>query len=95
MIDTGGLSADPVAMPELQALLAGAGETLRGDGGGEVAASLRSLQRVAAARVARRLRCVVTRFDEGRRARCRLHVVAETGLPLALLGTGRRVLTIF
>lgn len=92
LIDTGGLSADPVACAELQALLAGAGETLGVTAVVSAAASLRSLQRMwpqlAQLGVSR---CVVTRFDEGDEPGVACTWLAETGLPLAWLGTGRRV----
>ena len=92
LIDTGGLCADAVACAELQALLAGAGEALGVTAVVSAAASLRSLQRVwpQLAQLGA-ARCVVTRFDEGDEPGVACTWLAETGLPLALLGTGRRV----
>ncbi|MFN8601877.1 MAG: hypothetical protein U0842_15530 [Candidatus Binatia bacterium] len=92
LIDTGGLCADAVACAELQALLAGAGEALGVTAVVSAAASLRSLQRVwpQLAQLGAS-RCVVTRFDEGDEPGVVCTWLAETGLPLALLGTGRRV----
>lgn len=92
LIDTGGLCADALACAELQGLLAGAGDELGVTAVVSAAAALRSLQRVwpQLAQLGA-TRCVVTRFDENDEPGVVCTWLAETGLPLAWLGTGRRV----
>ena len=92
LIDTGGLAADPAACAELHTLLAGAGDALGVTAVVSAAASLRALQR-AWPQLAQlgASRAIVTRFDEGDEPGVACTWLAETGLPLAWLGTGRRI----
>ncbi|MBM4245002.1 MAG: hypothetical protein FJ148_14505 [Deltaproteobacteria bacterium] len=92
LIDTAGLSGDAGACAELQTVLAGAGGQVGVTAVVSAAASLRSLQRVwpQLAQLGAS-RCIVTRFDEGDEPGVACTWLAETGLPLAWLGTGRRV----
>jgi flagellar biosynthesis protein FlhF len=92
LIDTGGLCGDALASAEVRTLLAGAGDALVVTAVISAAASLRSLQRVwpQLAQLGA-ARCVVTRLDEGDEPGVACTWLAETGLPLAWLGTGRRI----
>lgn len=92
LVDTAGLCGDPSAAVELHALLAVARDDLGVTAVVSAAASLRALQRVAPqlAQLGAE-RCVVTRLDEGDEPGVACTWLAETGLPLAWLGTGRRV----
>ena len=92
LIDTGGLSADPAGCAELQALLAGAGGALGVTAVVSATASQRALHR-AWPQLAQlgASRCIVTRFDEGDEPGVACTWLTETGLPLAWLGTGRRI----
>jgi flagellar biosynthesis protein FlhF len=92
LIDTGGLCGDALASAEVRTLLEGGGDAVGVTAVISAAASLRSLQRVwpQLAQLGAS-RCVVTRLDEGDEPGVACTWLAETGLPLAWLGTGRRV----
>jgi len=92
LIDTAGLGGDPSAAAEIETLLAAAGAALGVTAVVSATASLRSLQRAwpQLARLGAR-RCVVTRLDECDELGTACTWLAEVGLPIAWLGTGRRV----
>jgi len=92
LIDTGGLCGDPASCAELQSLLAGAGSGLDVTAVVSATSSLSSLQRgwPQLARLGPSS-CVVTRLDECDEPGIACTWLAEAGLPLAWLGTGRRV----
>jgi flagellar biosynthesis GTPase FlhF len=92
LIDTAGLAGDPSAAAEVETLLAAAGAALGVTAVVSATASLRSLQRAwpQLARLGAR-RCVVTRLDECDELGTACTWLAEVGLPIAWLGTGRRV----
>lgn len=92
LIDTGGLCGDASVGAELRSLLAGAGEELGVTAVVSAAASLRALQRMwpQLAQLGA-ARCIVTHLDEGDEPGVACTWLAETGLRLAWLGTGRRI----
>jgi flagellar biosynthesis protein FlhF len=92
LVDTAGLCGDPASAADLHELLAPAGADTMVTAVISATASLRALQRGwpqlegLGAR-----RCVVTRLDECDELGTACTWLAEVGLPLAWLGTGRRV----
>lgn len=92
LIDTGGLCGDPAVGAELRSLLAGAGDPLGVTAVVSAAASGRALQRMwpQLAQLGAS-RCIVTHLDEGDEPGAACTWLAETGLGLAWLGTGRRI----
>lgn len=92
LIDTGGLCGDPTIGAELRSLLAGAGDAVGVTAVVSAAASLRALQRIwpQLAQLGAE-RCIVTHLDEGDEPGAACTWLAETGLRLAWLGTGRRI----
>ena len=92
LIDTAGLCGDAAGGAELQALLAAAGDELAVTAVVSATAAASALQRIwpQLAHLGAR-RCVVTHADECDEPGVACTWLAEVGLPLAWLGTGRRV----
>jgi len=92
LVDTAGLCGDPATAAELHALLAPARSDVTVTAVVSATASLRALQRAWPQLDALGAgRCVVTRLDECDELGTACTWLAEAGLPLAWLGTGRRV----
>jgi flagellar biosynthesis protein FlhF len=92
LVDTAGLCGDPASGPEVHALLAAAGAEVGVTAVISASTALSALQRgwQQLAGLEPR-RCVVTRLDECDEPGIACTWLAEVGLPLAWLGTGRRV----
>lgn len=92
LVDTAGLCGDPAITADLLGLLATAGEDLVVTAVVSATASLRALSRAwPELELLGARRCVVTRLDECDELGTACSWLAEVGLPLAWLGTGRRV----